>query len=265
MIILLLTACATFGDHSKKQVQPKVESSQAAAKSEDRYKTAIEAIKLGINARQRGKDKEAKETFQLACRYFRNMDTQGSMIMKDITQEMRKIASISAFKYAPDDSFELLIIYLEMQNLFIERDSTGLKKMEVEFYVQSKKVQRITAQVKQQRLKELGEQVATGIQTIQKEQGGIFEIYPTIYVVKSGDTLPGIAARHEIYNDSYMWPLIYKANRDQIKDPKVIYAGQDLKIPRDMAIDEIIEARTEAGAPEPKKIPKGAYVPKRGG
>jgi hypothetical protein len=59
-----------------------------------------------------------------------------------------------------------------------------------------------------------------------------------------------------------MWPLIYKANRDQIKDPKDLYAGQDLKIPREMTTDEIVEARREAGAPEPEKIPKDAYTPK---
>ena len=56
---------------------------------------------------------------------------------------------------------------------------------------------------------------------------------------------------------------IYKANRDQIKDPKVVYVGQDLKIPRDITVEEIIEARREAGAPEPEKIPKEAYVPRR--
>ncbi|MCK7515438.1 MAG: LysM peptidoglycan-binding domain-containing protein [Desulfobacterales bacterium] len=82
-------------------------------------------------------------------------------------------------------------------------------------------------------------------------------------MVKKGDTLPSIAARHEIYNDSFMWPLIYKANRDQIKDPKVLYAGQDLKIPREMTIEEIVEARREAGAPEPEKIPKDAYIAER--
>jgi len=59
-----------------------------------------------------------------------------------------------------------------------------------------------------------------------------------------------------------MWPLIYKANRDQIKDPKVLYTGQDLKIPREMTIEEVIEARRESGAPEPEKIPKDAYIPK---
>jgi hypothetical protein len=36
-----------------------------------------------------------------------------------------------------------------------------------------------------------------------------------------------------------------------------------LKIPRDITVEEIIEARREAGAPEPEKIPKEAYVPRR--
>ena len=87
--------------------------------------------------------------------------------------------------------------------------------------------------------------------------------FPSIYVVKKGDNLPNISAKHDIYNDSFMWPLIYKANRDQIKDPKVLYGGQELKIPRDVSLEDIIQARREAGAPEPEKIPKDAFVPRR--
>jgi nucleoid-associated protein YgaU len=43
---------------------------------------------------------------------------------------------------------------------------------------------------------------------------------PTSYTVRRGETLPQIAARNEIYNDASLWPLIYRANRDQIRDPK---------------------------------------------
>ena len=89
-----------------------------------------------------------------------------------------------------------------------------------------------------------------------RAQTNIFES-TTIYVVKKGDTLPNIAARHEIYNDS-TWPLIYKANRDQIKDPKVVYGPG----PEDPQGHHLRNSR-EAGAPEPEKIPKETYAPKR--
>jgi nucleoid-associated protein YgaU len=126
------------------------------------------------------------------------------------------------------------------------------------------RVQEATIQAKQKRIEELSQDVAVKRDEIKKHtQVDPTEVYPTIYVVKRNETLPSIAARHEIYNDSFMWPLIYKANRDQIKDPKVVYAGQDLKIPRDISNDEIIAARREAGAPDPDKIPKDAYSPRR--
>ena len=50
------------------------------------------------------------------------------------------------------------------------------------------------------------------------------------YVVVSGDSLSKIAKRE--YGDMNEWRRIYEANRDQIKDPDLIYPGQQLKIPR---------------------------------
>ena len=66
---------------------------------------------------------------------------------------------------------------------------------------------------------------------------------PTSYTVRRGETLPQIAARTEIYNDSTLWPIIYRANRDQIRDPKRLWPGQVLVIPRNISRDEADEAR----------------------
>jgi nucleoid-associated protein YgaU len=66
---------------------------------------------------------------------------------------------------------------------------------------------------------------------------------PAAYTVRRGETLPQIAARGEIYNDSSLWPLIYRANRDQIRDPKQLWPGQVLRIPRHFSRDEALEAK----------------------
>ena len=66
------------------------------------------------------------------------------------------------------------------------------------------------------------------------------------YRVRSGENLFAIAARRKVYNDSLLWPLIYKANRDQIKDPQQIYPGQILTIPREVSDEEKEEARAIA-------------------
>lgn len=48
----------------------------------------------------------------------------------------------------------------------------------------------------------------------------------------SKDCLWNIAAKKSIYNDPWKWKKIYMANKDQIKDPDMIFPGQILKIPR---------------------------------
>ncbi len=68
----------------------------------------------------------------------------------------------------------------------------------------------------------------------------------TMYTVRRGETLPQIAARPELYNDVALWPLIYRANRDQIRDPYQLWPGQSLKIPRNFSREEALEARRQA-------------------
>lgn len=49
-----------------------------------------------------------------------------------------------------------------------------------------------------------------------------------IYVVEPGDSLSAIAARWT--GDPQRWEELYRANRDQIKDPSLLYPGQRLVI-----------------------------------
>ena len=49
------------------------------------------------------------------------------------------------------------------------------------------------------------------------------------YTVQKGDTLSKIAKHH--YGDANEWRKIFEANKDIIKDPDLIYPGQELKIP----------------------------------
>ena len=52
------------------------------------------------------------------------------------------------------------------------------------------------------------------------------------YQVVGGDNLWNISGKDSIYANPYQWPLIYKANRDKIKDADLIYAGQEFDIDR---------------------------------
>ena len=47
--------------------------------------------------------------------------------------------------------------------------------------------------------------------------------------VRDGDTLATIAAL--TMGDPSLWPALYRANRDQIRDPARLHPGQRLEIP----------------------------------
>lgn len=54
------------------------------------------------------------------------------------------------------------------------------------------------------------------------------------------DCLWNIAKKKDIYDNAWLWPKIWQGNRDQIKDPDLIYPGQKLKIPTTapLSVDE---------------------------
>ncbi len=68
----------------------------------------------------------------------------------------------------------------------------------------------------------------------------------TFHTVAKGECLWWIAEYEDVYGDPFQWPLIYKANRDQIKDPDLIYPDQVFEIPRDATQEEIEAAIHEA-------------------
>lgn len=68
-----------------------------------------------------------------------------------------------------------------------------------------------------------------------------------VYRVTRGDTLWGIAARPEIYDNGFLWPLIYRANSDRLSSPSALRTGMDLDIPKHPTVDATYEALRESG------------------
>jgi LysM repeat protein len=84
-----------------------------------------------------------------------------------------------------------------------------------------------------------------------------------VHVVRPGESLWTIAAQRSVYGDALQWPLIYKANRDQIKDPRQIYPKQELDVPRNVSPKEVEEARDMARSSEVFPIPAPVRRPVR--
>jgi|ERR1039458_8827888 LysM repeat protein len=74
------------------------------------------------------------------------------------------------------------------------------------------------------------------------------------YTVALRDTLWGIAGKSDIYNDNFQWPLIFKANRDTIKDPDLIYPKQDFMIQKGLSDEEVSHAK-DLAMRTPKFVP----------
>lgn len=78
------------------------------------------------------------------------------------------------------------------------------------------------------------------------------------YDVREGETLWTISALPQVYNEGLLWPLLYQANRDQIKDPRQIFPGQILSIRRDMTVQELEDARQKARESDIFPVPNSA-------
>jgi hypothetical protein len=77
-----------------------------------------------------------------------------------------------------------------------------------------------------------------------------YDALPVTHTVTKGECLWWISEYKHVYNDPFMWPLIYKANRDKIKNPDLIYPGQQFDVPRyGFDLEEVKASRKEAGAP----------------
>lgn len=66
------------------------------------------------------------------------------------------------------------------------------------------------------------------------------------YSVERGDNLWNISGKDEVYADPYQWPLIYKTNRDKIKDADLIYPGQVFDIDQNASASEVDAAVNHA-------------------
>jgi len=61
------------------------------------------------------------------------------------------------------------------------------------------------------------------------------------YTVMPGDTLGGIAARQDVYNDARLWPLLYRANVSQIGPGGLIFPNQTLFVDRKYTREDVKE------------------------
>ncbi|HDQ25543.1 MAG TPA: hypothetical protein ENN43_02215 [bacterium] len=79
------------------------------------------------------------------------------------------------------------------------------------------------------------------------------------YNVVRGDSLWKISGKRAIYGNSFMWPLIFKANRSIIQDPDFIYPRQNFEVRMNYTSAERADAINKAKETppyEPRSVPR---------
>ncbi|MFC1553799.1 LysM peptidoglycan-binding domain-containing protein [candidate division KSB1 bacterium] len=66
-----------------------------------------------------------------------------------------------------------------------------------------------------------------------------------VYDVVRGDCLWNISKKPEVYNDPFQWIRVYTKNRDLIKNPDLIFPGQNFKIFHNVLENEHMVAKGE--------------------
>jgi len=84
------------------------------------------------------------------------------------------------------------------------------------------------------------------------DNGGAFVMLQTLnaelqsetrsYVVRDNESMWHVAGQPEVYGNSYLWPLVWQANRDKVKKPGQLYKGLRLVIPAHPTAEEVSQA-----------------------
>lgn len=172
------------------------------------YRSLLDVVVRGEHLLEQKKTEEADRQFELAI-------LKGALLEKEAAEERARLK--------------------EAARLAEEQKRAELERAAREA---AERLAQEQAEAAEQAQKEAAEQERKKPKPPQKEVTQV-----TSYTVKRGETLPLIASQPQVYGDRSLWPLIYRANRDQIGDPRHVWPGQVLRIPRNLGRDDILEAR----------------------
>lgn len=76
------------------------------------------------------------------------------------------------------------------------------------------------------------------------------------YTVGTNETVRQIAAKEQFYGNASLWPLIWRANAEAVKNPAVLKRGQTLKIPKHPRLQDVSNALAYAQthAPDGRRL-----------
>lgn len=217
VILASLTACAAHPPRWRNEAILSLERARKGRADRlfaDEFYSAAQTFRVGEEL-LKVKDPEAAE------RYYYLALLKGELLEKNAARERDRLAEEA------------------------QRKEAEKKRLEAEESERARdEARRLAAEKEAQRLRAEEEMAASRAKAKEARE----KARPLVarYTVKRGESLPLIASRPEVYGDRNLWPLLYRANRDQIRDPRHLWPGQVLRIPRALGRDEIAEARRYA-------------------
>ena len=196
----------------EKYKEAKTLLSQAEAESKKECKKSWKTVQLASQKAVEAKEEALKKKAEAKLAAQKAID--------EAQEALKAAQEAEAPKYAPD-------LYQAASNAL----NAAVRSFKAENYPQAiqqaKKATELAQKAKDAAIK-VKEELA------EKEKAKT----PTSYTVQKGECLWVISSYPQIYNDPFLWPLIYWANKAQIKDPDLIYPGQTFTIPRNFSPQE---------------------------
>ncbi|AEI15113.1 Peptidoglycan-binding lysin domain protein [Flexistipes sinusarabici DSM 4947] len=214
----------------------------------EEYNAAMEELKAAEEQMEEAKDhtfkgeyydaaekrlKAAQEKAAEAERVTKAMSKKNDRAAAELEELGKELDAIEADaqKYNVGNYDELVAKYEEAQGYIDDCEPGKANALidEIKAGLQDAKEEIAAAKAE-----EMKESMAAEEETT-KESSGVEK-----YTVVKGDTLWDISDRK--YMNPFMWPLIYWANKDEIKDPDLIFPGQIFNINKDYYYSEKEEA-----------------------
>ena len=228
-----------------------VTDAEAQTYASDKYMSAEEALNEATALMEKKKYKEAREKALEALKLSReahanavtsrNTANRGAEEIYEMALAVLNSANqAGAYTYAEAQMLDAERTLEEAKRAYEAGDYVSAKQLAQAALEKAQEAEAIAKQVGMQKKEEQARRIAGEI----ADPGATRMPYPTNHVVIKGETLWWIAEYKQIYDDPFQWPVIYRANRDKIRDPDLIYPDQNFVIPREPDLTN--EMRQEA-------------------
>lgn len=155
--------------------------------------------------------------------------------IKEAKSLIEKAENLQADKYAPEELASSKSSLLSAENSFAQMNFIESLSSANESVNHAQncltKIEQIKKEQEEAGLKKIGETPERITKLLQRGKFKLKTTYKVRLIPERRDCLWRIAEYKYIYDNPWKWSIIYKANKNQIKNPDLIYPGQVFGIP----------------------------------